>query len=408
VAKANMKILFVTLVAVDSLEERSIYADVLRAFHRQGHTVVVVSPIERRNSNQSYCKSGDRFRIIRFSTLNIQKANLIEKTIGTFSVDILAQKAIRRFANDLQFDLAIFTTPPVTITSTIAWVKKHHQAFVYLLLKDIFPQNAVDIGMLKQGGFLHRYFRKKESKVYALADQIGCMSPANKAYILAHNPEIPEQKVEVCPNSVEPIAYFAEPQFVKNKRIEYLIPEQARVFLYGGNLGKPQGIDFLIKCLEALGDRTDAFFLIIGSGTEFQKLDTWFKKHTPKNAKLLSQLAKADYDQIVGLADVGLIFLDQRFTIPNFPSRLLSYLEWKKPVWAIVDRATDLGSIAEEYGFGKMSLAGDISDFSKSLEFFLKIEAKTIDQMGNAGYSYLIENCHIDQTTAIIKRSMSA
>ena len=73
----------------------------------------------------------------------------------------------------------------------------------YLLLKDIFPQNAVDLGMFSKGGLLYRMFRKKEERLYQLSDYIGCMSPANVDYILRHNREVDIHRVEVCPNSIE-------------------------------------------------------------------------------------------------------------------------------------------------------------------------------------------------------------
>lgn len=71
--------------------------------------------------------------------------------------------------------------------------------------------------------------------------------------------------------------------------------------------------------------------MIVGSGTEFSKVQTWFTTNTPGNALLLAGLPKNEYDQLIQSCDVGLIFLDRRFTIPNFPSRMLSYLEYKMP-----------------------------------------------------------------------------
>ena len=57
---------------------------------------------------------------------------------------------------------------------------------------------------------------------------------------------------------------------------------------------------------------------------------------------------REEYDNLVQICDVGLIFLNARFTIPNFPSRLLSYTEIGKPVLAATDENTDIGKIIEE------------------------------------------------------------
>ena len=57
----------------------------------------------------------------------------------------------------------------------------------------------------------------------------------------------------------------------------------------------------------------------------------------------MRSLPKADYETIVASCDVGMIFLDHRFTIPNFPSRMLSYMKAKIPILAVTDPNTDVG-----------------------------------------------------------------
>ena len=90
----------------------------------------------------------------------------------------------------------------------------------------------------------------------------------------------------------------------------------------------------------------DVFFLIVGDGTEFAKIEAYVNEDKPSNVKLMKRLPKEDYDKMVGACDVGMIFLDHRFTIPNFPSRLLSYMQAKIPVLACTDVNTDIGKIA--------------------------------------------------------------
>ena len=190
------------------------------------------------------------------------------------------------------------------------------------------------------------------------------MSKANVEYIIKHNPEISKDIIEVCPNSIELTDIEITEEEIKHIRSKYLIPHNKIVFIYGGNLGKPQGIDFLIQCIKANENNKKTFFLIIGSGTEFNKLKTYFEKEKPNNAKLLSQLPKADYELLVNSCDVGLIFLDNRFTIPNFPSRILSYMQAYKPVLAATDVNTDVGKIIEEGKFGYWCESGKLEDFN--------------------------------------------
>ena len=59
-----------------------------------------------------------------------------------------------------------------------------------------------------------------------------------------------------------------------------------------------------------------------------------------------------EYSCLVASCDVGLLFLDYRFTIPNFPSRLLDYMNYGLPVIAATDINTDVGRIIMEENFG--------------------------------------------------------
>ena len=255
----------------------------------------------------------------------------------------------------MKFDLVLYSTPPITLVSAVEYVKKRDGARSYLLLKDIFPQNAVDIGLMSTSGWkavLYWHFRNQEKKLYRISDRIGCMSQANVKYLLAHNPELPPEKVEVCPNSIEVVDKSVDEESRKAIREKYGIPEDKRVFVYGGNLGKPQGIPFLVECLKACRDLDDAFFLIVGNGTEYRVLEQYVKTAEQSNLMLMKSIPKDDYETMVGACDVGLIFLDHRFTIPNFPSRLLSYMQAKLPVIACTDPNTDIGKVIVEGGFG--------------------------------------------------------
>lgn len=132
----------------------------------------------------------------------------------------------------------------------------------------------------------------------------------------------------------------------------YKLPKDKKIFVYGGNLGKPQAVNFIIKCLNANKNRKDCFFLIVGSGTEYQTIYQWINNTQPDNILLQNYLPNEQYNNLLTCCDVGMIFLDYRFSIPNYPSRLLSYLNNKLPVLIATDTNCDMGVIATENNFG--------------------------------------------------------
>ena len=404
-----MNIIFVTLSNINSIRERGIYADLMRKFRDEGHRVYIVSPCERRMGQQTHIIETDRVHILKVRTLNIQKTNVVEKGIGTLMMEGQYKRAIRNHLGHIQFDLILYSTPPITFTNVVRYLKKkNRKAVSYLLLKDIFPQNAVDIGMFSKGSLFNKYFRRKEIGLYKASDFIGCMSPANVEFVLKHNDFIDAKRVEVAPNSIElgeelPLPEERAKQSTERGyiRSKYGFPRNLPVFIYGGNLGKPQGIDFLIKCLEANKQRKDCFFVVVGNGTEYNKLEAWYGNNTNTNVRLMTRLPKEDYDMLVRSCDVGLIFLDHRFTIPNYPSRLLPYLEYKTPVICCTDRNTDIGRIAEENGYGYWCESVRPEDFTALVDKMLQSDRMA---MGERGYEFLKKNYTVQNTYDAIIR----
>lgn len=409
-----MNLIFITLSNINSIRERGIYADLMRKFRDEGHKVYIVSAAERRLGMKTQVIEVDGVQILKVHTLNVQKTNVVEKGVGTLMMEKQYKQAIKRHLGKVQFDLILYSTPPITFTNVVKFLKKENlRAISYLLLKDIFPQNAVDIGMFSKGSLFYKYFRRKEVSLYKASDYIGCMSPANMEFLLKHNSFIDPDRIEVAPNSIELGKEISPSDERKKRTIErdyirskYGLPKDLPILIYGGNLGKPQGVDHLIKCLDANKNREDSYFVVVGNGTEYGKLLAWYNSQNANpqqcfNVKLMERLPKEDYDMLVRSCNVGLIFLDHRFTIPNYPSRLLPYLENKMPVICCTDRNTDIGSIAEKNGYGYWCESVKPEDFTVLVDKMLQSDRK---EMGDRGYEFLKQNYTVQNTYDVIMR----
>lgn len=396
-----MRVLFLTMVKINSFSDRGIYTDLLRKFYEEGHEVYAVCPVERREKKKTEVRKDKQGTILNVQTLNLQKTNIVEKGFGTLAIEYQFLAAIKKHFADVKFDVIIYSTPPITFSKVINFVKKRDNAYSYLLLKDIFPQNAVDMKMLKVKGILHRMFVKKEQKLYAISDTIGCMSEANKKFVLKHNPFINSNKVEVNPNTIEPSDFNQSLDQKIAIKLKYKLPINKKIFVYGGNLGKPQGIDFLLETIAATKNK-DVFFLIVGSGTEYNRVEKWFVNNKPENAILLAGLQKQDYDLLLHACDVGLIFLHKDFTIPNFPSRLLSYLEMKMPIIAATDASTDIGTIIEENNCGYKVISGDTKNMQLAIDKIIADE-ENYKRMKESAWNLLQMEYKVERSYKLIK-----
>ena len=350
-----MRILFLTIGAVYNFNHSGVYTDLLKKFAQEGHKVYVVGALEKRNGQATELGIEQGINVLRVRVGNITKTNVFEKGVSTLTLGYLYKKAIDKYWNELSFDLILYTTPPITIASLVSELKKKYNAYTYLLLKDIFPQNAIDIGILSPTGWkgiVYRYFKHIEKQLYRISDKIGCMSKANMDFILKNNVDIVKDKLELCPNTIDIVD---DSDIHKDDAIleKYKIPKDKYLLLYGGNFGKPQNVDYIVDAIDSCSDIEAVHFILCGSGTEFSKIDLYIKNANPKHVTVIDCLLPyEEYSCLVASCDVGMLFLDYRFTIPNFPSRLLDYMNYGLPVIAATDVNTDVGKVIMEENFG--------------------------------------------------------
>ena len=147
-----MNVLFLSLVFSDR-KHVNFYEELLEVFVRKGHKVFVACSNDSRSIEPDGIQEWNGMTVLRIKTGDITgTTNLIKKGLATVSVDYYFKKAIKANFKNEKFDLILYPTPPITLANTIAWAKKYYGAKTYLMLKDIFPQNAVDIGMMSTSG----------------------------------------------------------------------------------------------------------------------------------------------------------------------------------------------------------------------------------------------------------------
>lgn len=323
--------------------------------------------------------------------------SLLEKGISMLLLEHQFIGAIKKYFKDDEFDLVIYNTPPITLANVVKYCKKKFGCKSYLMLKDIFPQNAVDLGMMSTRGItgiLYKMFRAKEKKLYKYSDGIGCMSNANIEYLKAHNENLDGKVIELFPNAVIVKSPHA-PQKTKNRDVldKLGVAADKTVFIYGGNLGKPQGLDFVAEAIKECCNIDGICFIIVGKGSEKKKLFAELKG--VPNVITLDALPKDEYERLCGQCDVGMVALDKRFTIPNYPSRMLSYLENAMPIFACTDKNTDVKELVEDQAkCGKWCPSGDVDAFKKCVEWFVANRDR-LERLGANGYEYMAANFNV-------------
>jgi glycosyltransferase involved in cell wall biosynthesis len=392
-----MKVLFLMIAYPDVAIDKNLYSDLTHEFIKHGHEVYVAAP----GLYSTILNVEGGINVLRIKTLPLFKTSIIKKGIANLLLPYQYTYAIHKHLSNITLDLIITATPPITFNETLRILKKKNKSKIYLILRDIFPQNARDLGLIKNN-FVFNYFRRKEKKLYELADSIGCMSKKNIDYVQSHNPEIKTEKLHILSNWINVPNHIDQDENIKDK---YDFKDKF-VAIFGGNFGVPQKIEFLIQVAERLKGNNEIRFLLVGGGTELNKIKKMVLDRDLQNVRIIDNLPRNEYLKLLNECDIGLVNLSDKFTIPNIPSRTLSYWSLKIPILAAIDRNTDYGDLLDSCKGGLWSITGDADTYiSNLLSFYNNPEMRK--QMGENGYNYLTKELNSEVAYKTIISSLS-
>ncbi|MEQ3662013.1 MAG: glycosyltransferase family 4 protein [Flavobacterium sp.] len=393
-----MRVLFLALTFPKIGQSSNLYTDLMEEFRDQGHDVYVVAPMVDSGVG---LQNEEGINVIRVKTLPLLNVNPIRKGIANVLLSFQYKKAIKRHFKVSEIDLIVMPTPPISLIDVASWLKKKYNSKLYLILRDIFPQNAVDLKMMTKGGFIYNFFRKKEKKLYQESDYLGCMSQGNIDYVLKHNIEVQKEKLHLLPNWQKVMPLFEGDKIVLRQKYSF---DNKFVIIFGGNIGLPQKLENILEVAKLYDENEEILFFIVGNGTEKKRIEDLCVQMKLKNVVIKDSLPREDYQNIIAVANAGLISLSEDFTIPNIPSKSLSYFNAKIPIIAAIDKNTDYGiMIQDEIGAGVWGVANEPVEIKEKIDY-LRVNPAISSQMGENGYHYFVNNVTPIHSYSIIKK----
>ncbi len=356
-----MKMLYIVSVWAGT-KEPNMHSDFVNAAAKAGHAVTVLALSEKRNGIPSSYQCLDGIHYLTIQCGNIQKTNKYQKVISSVLSNFQILQGARKYLKQETFDVVIWAMSSTLMYYAVHRLAVRFHAPEYLLLKEYWPQDPVDLGAMREGGMIYRVFQFVEKRMMDQADYIGVSSRAAIQYV---NDRYPSNtaKCEVCPHCELPRAVD------KSRREEVLkkygIPADKKIFLYGGNFGVSQGIDDMVACIQAASEKKDVFFALLGSGTEYAKAKNALAGM--ENVRFYPGIRYNPFLELASVCDCGLIFLYRGYHVPNIPGKLNTYLNAELPIIACVDRTTDAGDIIAEGGAGIKVPSGDTEAFCRAV-----------------------------------------
>ena len=395
-----MNVLFLMISFPNIREHSNHYTDLAEEFSKNGHNVYIATLLEKKYNQNTYLERVEELNILRvkagdwFDTNSVIKKGLTLVTIANYF-----KKAINKYFSNIKFDLIIYPTPPITFAPTVKYIKKRDGCKAYLILRDIFPQGIRDLGLLNNQ-LLFNYFRKKEKQLYDISDYIGCMSDGNINYVLEHN-NIDKKKLEILYNWGK--CNYNNGLSDVNYKEKYGLEEKF-IAVFGGNVGLPQELEFLLELAKDYKERDNIVFLIIGRGAQKQKIVNLIKSEKISNVVVKDFIPRNEYYNLIKQCDIGLINLSRKFTIPNTPSKTTDYFEAGIPILASTDINTDYKDLlTKKANAGLWSETGDLKTYKSNFDKLFN-DKKLREELGKNGRYFYEENLIIDRAYQIINK----
>lgn len=399
-----MNILFLLPRYSENESNSTLEKELVLEFAEQGHNVNIVSLLEVNKKYTLKNINGVNSLKVNCGKYYEKGTNRLLKGLTMLKIPYIIPKYIKKYI-DKNINLIILSTPMMNNPILMKKLKKlFPKSKIVLIIWDIFPQNGVDLGIIKNK-LLIKYFFNKYKTSLELADKISVMSLGNKEYLI--------QKLNVDLKKIFVLKNWAviKPKEIVNKksiRERYEYKEKEFIAIFGGNMGKPQKLENILFLAEKVLENKDIKFLFIGSGTEKDRLEKYSESKGLRNVKFINQIPRVDYEKLTATCDIGIVSLDERFTVPNFPSKTTDYFKLSLPILASLDgcAAKDYGNFLQnEVKGGLYSQAGNIQELYE--KFMLLYENKELrKKLGDNGRKFYEENLGVDKAYKIIMKEI--
>lgn len=359
-------------------------------FIQNGHEVSVITPDIKINEKIKI-DNLDGVKIYRFKSGEIKNVSKVKRAINETLLSFNAWNACKEILKDDKHDIIIYYSPSIFFGSLVRKLKKLWAVPSYLILRDIFPQWAIDNHILKENSLITKYFKYYESINYKNADKIGLMSEENLSWFnKKHNNKY---KTELLYNWALDIPLK---EISKDYRKELSLEDKI-IYFYGGNMGHAQDMLNLLRLAKNMMICTQSHFLFVGAGDEVEIMKDFIKKENIKNTTILPAVNQKEFLNILSQIDVGLFSLNFNHKTHNFPGKLLGYMCESKPILGSINPGNDLKSVVEESSAGLISINGEDEILFENAKYFLDNQ-KRIEIGNNA--NILLKNKFSVQSAA--------
>ena len=388
----NILFLFCHLSPLDS--NNGLFVQLINEFHKHGHHICVSA--KGLQVDKTCIQKENGIDVLRIKSHDFTGVSSnVKKAVAYQEYSVKQRYYTKKYFRNEKFDCIISHSLPPELAFIIGGLKSFFKCPFYLIQSDYTWQDAVGFGYFSEKSPVARYYQFWEERMIQQADYIGCPTRGNFTFIKRYYPSVNADKFDYLPFWLNELEVTPNYQLKKDMMLDGKF-----VVVYGGSVGAAQRVDHIIELAETCKEYKDIVFVILGKGPLLLTVQQMTKDKNLQNVVFKDFLPQDQYLRFLAVCEVGLIPLNEKTAIPNFPSKALSYLNMKVPILAALDYVTDFGLYLEEHGAGLWAHSDDIEGLKRKLLEYYKNEElrETVKKNGYKLYKSELTTEHAYKT----------
>ncbi len=338
--------------------------DLAREFARQGHDLCVLLPAPDQREPWLFDKF-DGVQVLRLKAPRTKDIGYIRRTLAELVMPFSMLRNLRKspLANEV-WEGVVWYAPSIFHGPLVSALKKSSGCRSYLIIRDIFPEWAVDMRLMGRG-LTYRFFDMVARYQYSVADVIGVQTPGNQRYFSQWLAQ-PGRKLEVLQN------WLGKPtQVACSFHVNKTLLAGRKLFVYAGNMGVAQGMDILLNLADRLRDRSDLGFVFVGRGSDVARLKAAAQNLQLDNVVFFDEIDPDEIPALYAQCKAGIVALDPRHKSHNIPGKFLTYMQSGLAVLANVNAGNDLAQLIRDEQVGQVCESNNVDELAKLAEQLL-------------------------------------
>lgn len=321
--------------------------DLTREFALRGHSLCVLLPAPNQREPWKL-EEFDGAQVLRLKAPKTKDIGYVRRTLAELAMPFAMLRNLRKspLAKE-RWEGVVWYAPSIFHGPLVRALKKSSVCKSYLIIRDVFPEWAVDMGLMGRG-LPYRFFDAVARYQYSVADVVGMQTPGNRRYFEPWLAK-PGRHLEVLQNWLGKLAHVQ-----CSIRVDQTTLAGRKLFVYAGNMGVAQGMDILLDLADKLSSRTDVGFLFLGRGSDAVRLKNAAQARQLDNVIFFDEIHPDEIPDLYAQCSAGIVALDPRHKSHNIPGKFLTYMQSGLPVLANVNAGNDLASLIRNEQVGKV------------------------------------------------------